>query len=187
MEESNWKTKGSFQFGTTDMYLAYGIKLTENSIPEDVLLPELRSRKVTVPLRHGTYDYGARYYDERAIRIECVTSKILSRADAREIAYTLSKKSEIYFWTEPDKYYVGRVYQAPTLEQLRNVGNRFTLTFVCEPFAYGETKTEAFENSRYSPNYNGTAPTPTYIVITNTGSRNVSNIRIIQTDKKENY
>ena len=186
-----WDTKSSFLFGTTDMYEAYGIKLTENSIPEDVLLPGLRSRKVTIPLRHGAYDYGARYYEERAIRIECITSKVLTRADTREIAYTLSKKSEIRFWTEPEKYYIGRVYQAPTLDQLRNVGNRFELIFICEPFAYRNTLTESFQIVDhvpvYYPNYPGTAPTPTYIVIKNTGTRNVSNIRIIQTDKKENY
>ena len=186
-----WETKSSFLFGTTDMYLTYGIRLAENSIPEDVLLPGLRSRKVTIPLRHGAYDYGAHYYEERAIRIECITSRVLTREDTREIAYTLSKKSEIRFWTEPGKYYIGRVYQAPTLEQLRNVGNRFELIFICEPFAYQNTLTESFRKTGnapvFYPDYPGTAPTPTYIVIKNTGNRNVSNIRIIQTDRRENY
>lgn len=181
----DWKENGSFLFGTTDMYAVYGIKLKDDSIPEDVLLPGLRSRKVKIPLRHGSYDYGAHYYDERAIRIECITSKALSRNDCREIAYVLSKKEEIRFWTEPDKYYVGRIYQAPTLEQLRNVGAQFQLDFVCEPFAYGETKTEQFTEQTFTPDYVGTAPTPTYIVIRNIGTTNVSNIKITQVDKKE--
>ena len=183
--ENDWQNKGSFQFGTTDMFAEYGIKLTENSIPEDVLLPELRSRKVTIPLRHGSYDYGAHYYDERAIRIECVTTRALTRADTREIAYALSKKAEIRFWTEPDKYYVGRVYEAPTLEQLRNVGSRFQMVFICEPFAYGMTLTEQFNRQTYTPDYIGTAPTPTYIVIRNTGTTSAANIKITQIDKKE--
>lgn len=180
-----WKTKSSFLFGATDMYSAYGIKLTEDSIPEDVLLPELRPRKVNIPLRNGVYDYGARYYNERTIQIECVTTKALTRSDAREIAYTLSKKTEIRFWTEPDKYYIGRVYQAPSLEQLRNVGMRFKMIFICEPFAYGSTLTYQFSGQTYSPSYEGTAPTPTYIVIRNTGTANASNIKITQTDKRE--
>ncbi len=179
-----WQNNSSFQFGSTDMYATYGIKLTKDSIPEDVLLPELRSRKVTIPLRHGSYDYGAHYYDERAIEIECVTTRALTRADTREIAYELSKKAEIRFWTEPDKYYVGRIYQSPTLEQLRNVGSQFRMVFLCEPFAYGETKTEQFTGQIFTPNYTGTAPTPTYIVIRNIGTTNVSNIKITQIDKR---
>ncbi len=158
-----WKENGSFLFGTTDMYAEYGIKLADNSIPQDVLLPALRSRKRTIPLRHGAYDYGAQYYDERAIQIECVTKRAISRDECREIAYALSKKAEIRFWTEPEKYYVGRVYEAPALDQLRNVGNRFQMTFICEPFAYGETITAAFDGMVYRSDYKGTAPTPTYI------------------------
>ena len=182
-----WQNKGSFLFGTVDMYLTFGIKLAENSFPVDVLIPELRSRKVTIPLRHGSYDYGAQYYNERGIQITCVTNRTVTRDEVREIAYILSKKSEIRFWNEPEKYYIGRVYEPPTLEQLRNVGNRFTMNFICEPFAYRNTFTEFFIDQRYIPNYQGTASTPTYIVIENIGSGNISNIRITQTNRKDSY
>ena len=182
-----WQTKGSFLFGTTDMFVTFGIKLADNSVPEDVLIPGLRSRKQTIPLQHGAYDYGAQYYDERQIRIECVTNRTITRADVREIAYILSKKSEIRLWNEPEKYYIGRVYNPPTLEQIRNVGNRFEIEFICDPFAYRNTFTEYFTNRRYSPAYQGTAATPTYIVIENTGSGNITNIRITQTDRKDVY
>lgn len=180
-----WKTNGSFLFGTTDMFERFGIKMTEYSIPKDVLLPQLRARKQTIPQRHGAYDYGAKYYDERAIEIECITNRAISRDETREIAYILSKKTEIRFWTEPEKYYIGRVYEAPELEQLRNVGNRFPLIFICEPFAYRNTLTETFTNLRYIPSYAGTAPTPTYIVIENTGTRNAVTIQITQSIRRE--
>lgn len=184
----NWENCGSFLFGTVDMYQRFGLKLAEKSIPQDVLLPELRAKKQTIPQRHGAYDFGARYYEERTIEIECVTNRVISREDSREIAYILSKKSEIRFWTEPEKHYVGRVYQAPTLDQLRNVGHRFSLAFICEPFAYGVTKTEQFTGRRYTPAYSGTIGTPTYIVIRNAAaSGNVTNIKITQIDKQENY
>ena len=181
---ADWK-KSSFLFGSTDMYTTYGIQLTQDSIPQDVLLPGLRERKVTVPLRSGAYDYGAHYYDERAIQIECVTTRVLSRAQSRDIAYTLSKKSSIRFWTEPEKYYTGRIYQAPNLEQIRNIGFRFPLVFICDPFAVGETVEDTFTGNRYVPNYIGTAPSPTYIIIENTGSRNAVNIQIKQISAKE--
>ena len=169
------------------MYAQYGLMLSEDGMPDDVLMPDLRSRKVTIPLRHGAYDFGAHYYDERTVTYTCVTTRMASRDDAREIAYTLSKKAEIRFWNEPEKYYIGRVYQSPTLEQLRTIGNRFDLTFICEPFAYGEIISESFTNRVLVPDYQGTAPTPTMIIIRNTSpNRNAVNIRITQTIKQEN-
>lgn len=179
----DWTNKSSFLFGSTDMFQRFGIQLTEDGLPKDVLIPELRPRKVTIPQRSGAYDFGAKYYNERSIQIECVTVRSGTRDDAREMAYVLSKKSEIRFWNETDKYYIGRVYQAPGLEVLRNIGNRFSLTFLCEPFAYGVTKTEGMTDLFYLPNYKGTAPTPTYIVIENTGSIPATNIQIVQTNR----
>lgn len=182
----NWQNKSSFLFGDVDMYQRFGISLVDDGMPKDKLMPQLRSRKVTIPLRSGSYDYGAEYYEERPIPYTCVTVRAGTRDDAREMAYVLSKKSQIRFWYETDKYYVGRVYEAPDLEVLRNVGNRFTLTFIMEPFAYGDTITRNFVGLHYEPEYIGTAPTPTRIIIRNTGSVNASTIKIIQSVKKEN-
>lgn len=185
MATYTWQDKSSFLFGTTDMYQRFGIQISDDGMPNDVLKPQLRERKVTVPLRNGAYDYGAKYYDERPYGINCVTVKAGTRDDAREMAYILSKKSTLRLWTEPDKYYVGRIYQPPNLECLRKVGNRFTLSFVLEPFAYRNTITMPFTNRIYIPNYEGTADTPTYIVITNTGRTNAVNIQITQSIKLE--
>lgn len=180
-----WQDKSSFLFGTTDMYTTFGIQIADDGMPNDVLKPQLRERKVTVPLRNGSYDYGAKYYNERPFTINCVTVKAGTRNDAREMAYVLSKKSQLRLWNEPDKYYVGRIYQAPDLECLRQVGNRFALNFILEPFAYRNTITESFTGRIYVPHYHGTADTPTYIVITNTGSGNAVNIQITQSIKQE--
>ena len=184
----DWRNKSSFLFNGIDMYATYGLQIADDGMPQDVLIPTLRSRKITIPMRDGAYDFGAKYYDERnGVQITYVTTRVISREETREIAYTLSKKAQIRFWTEPDKYYIGRVYQAPTLEQLRKIGNRFPLTFVCEPFAYGETHTSAFTGLTFDANYHGTAPTPTYIVITNNGDHTAVNIRITQIDRREIY
>lgn len=184
--EFNWQTMSSFLFGTTDMYQTFGIQISEDGLPNDVLKPQLRERKVVVPMRNGAYDFGAHWYDERPLSVTCVTVRAGTRDDAREMAYILSKKSQIRFWNEPDKYYVGRIYAAPELDILRKAGNRFTLEFVLDPFAYGGTVSEPFVNRRYRMNYKGTAPTPTYIVIENTGSGNARNIRITQSIRREN-
>lgn len=182
---------GSFQFGSVDMYKTYGIMILDSGMPKDSFIPAIRPRKVNIPQRHGEYDFGAKYYEDRTLTLDCITATRMDgytfRTFAREVTYELSKKSEIRLWNEPDKYYVGRIYDEIELNQLRDTGNTFTLTFLCEPFAYGETIMNYFANGRYVPNYHGTAPTSTYIVIENIGSGNISNIRITQTDRKDNY
>ena len=81
--------KSSFMFGATDMFQQFGIQIAEDGLPKDVLKPQLRERKVVVPLRNGAYDYGAKYYDERVIPVTCVTVRAGTRQDAREMAYIL--------------------------------------------------------------------------------------------------
>ena len=184
--DKNWLTKSSFKFGTVDMYERFGIMLEGE--PEDAVLPMIRPRKQTIPQRHGAYDFGARYYGERGLILKCVTIRTLAREDVREISYLISKKNEIRIWNEPEKYYIGRIYDETALTQERRIANKFTLQFVCEPFAYGATKTEQFTSLRYTPAYSGTIGTPTYIVIRNAAaSGNVTNIKITQIDKQENY
>lgn len=185
MSEYTYIDKSSFMFGTTDMYQRFGISISENGLPDDVLKPTLRERKIVIPMRNGAYDYGAQWYDERPLTVTCVTVRAGTRDDAREMAYVLAKKTQIRFWNEPDKYYIGRVYTAPGLEILRKVGNKFTLNFILEPFAYGQTVSETFTDRRYQPSYKGTAPTPTYIVIENTGNGIARNIQIVQSIRRE--
>lgn len=187
---------GSFKFGNTDMYDTFGIMILDAGMPDDLFIPGIRERKVEVPNRHGKYDFGAKYYDERELTLKCIAAEPERigytqenlRQYVREITYVLSKKAEIRLWNEPEKYYVGRIYDSSELTQLRNIANEFTLTFICEPFAYGETFSVPFVNGLLTPNYRGTAPTTTYIIIRNTASSgNVTNIKITQTDREENY
>lgn len=192
----SWLENGSFKFGNIDMYETFGIQILDDSMEEDLLLPEVRTRKVTIPLRHGEYDFGSKYRKNRPLTMNCVSTRFTTEGEfrdyAREIAYVLSKKNEIRRWNEPDKYYIGKIEKEITLIQIRDVGNVFTLEFTCEPFAYGETKTEQFVRQGnslvYNPNYRGTEDTPTYIEIVNTGSTaSVVNIRISQIDRKDTY
>ena len=188
----SYQNHGSFMFDGIDMYDRFGIMILNTGMPQDSFLPAIRERKVQVPRRHGQYDFGAKYYDERTLTLDCVTGERMSnssfRATAREMAYILSKKSEIRLWNEPDVYYVGRLYDEIQLVQLRDTAIEFTLNFICEPFAYGLTVYEDFdEDKRYVPNYKGTASTPAYIEIVNNGPYTVKNIRISQVNRKDSY
>lgn len=189
----SYEHHGSFKFGNTDMYEEFGIMILDAGMPDDLFIPEIRERKVEVPNRHGAYDFGAKYYNERELSLKCIAAeseriginKENLRQYVREITYVLSKKSEIRLWNEPDKYYIGRLYDAVELTQLRNIGDEFTLTFICEPFAYGKTKTEQMPGLIYTSQYKGTAPTPTYIVIENVGSAAAVNLQIVQTIRRD--
>lgn len=175
----------SFKFGTIDMWEKWQLRILD---VVDYLKPKLRSRKVNVPLRHGDYDYGAKYYDERVLSLKCLRMSDISRHDQSLLAYDLAQKNEIRLYDDPEKYYVGRIYTEPELSPIRNGGLQVNLEFTCEPFRYRNTLTSFFVNNKYTPEYDGTASTPTYIVITNTSATaQVKNIRITQAIKRENY
>lgn len=184
MSSESFTEYNSFKFGEVDMWDSWQLRILR---VHDFLKPKLRPRKVQIPQRDGEYDFGAEYYDERLLTLECIRMENITRHEEHELALVLSGKNRIRLYDDPEKYYIGRIYTEPELTQIRNGGMRVTLEFTCEPFLYGQTKTEAFVNQQYVPNYAGTAPTPTYIVIRNAAvSGNVTNIRITQTDALDN-
>jgi len=136
---------------------------------EDVLTPALRPRKVVAPLLDGALDYGGVAYDERRFTVRCATASLLSRDACRELSYAVSRKARIVRWDEPDKYYLGRVYDPAGIERVAGSAKRFSIAFDCDPFAYGEQVTEIFAGSKRL-SYAGTARTPTRIVITASGA-----------------
>lgn len=173
----------SLLFGGVDMWTKFGMRVLAIS---DVLKPELRERKVIVPKRSGAYDYGAKYYDERELTLRIlILENTLTRAQEREFSYYFAPKKRIILWNETDKYYLGRAYKPPELKQIRNGGLEYEITFMCEPYAYGETKTEAFTSNSYTPAYKGTAPTPTRIEITNNNQTSATQVQIVQVVKLE--
>ena len=177
--------KFSFEFGSVDMFTAYGFRIRKR---HRLLKPPLRERKLIIPEKSGAYDFGAKYYDEITYLVECDTIKELSEADKREIAYLLSFKNRIAFWDEPDKYYIGRIYDAAEIEKVGGIGTYFPLTFICDPFAYGETvNVDIPSNGVYVPEYAGTAETPTRIEIQNNGNTATATVQITIRTRRENY
>lgn len=149
----------SFEFRGVNFRDDFDIRV----IKTDYILPPKRERKISIPGRHGQYDYGAECWEERIIRLECDLNKKLSRADLREISYVLSKKGKLFLWDEPDKYYVGEIYNGGEIFDYPKQNIRtFTLEFICEPFAYREAKSFDFIKE-LEIDYKGTMTTPCII------------------------
>ena len=172
----------SFEFAGTDMFTAYGLRIRKK---HDVLKPPLRERKIVIPSRSGAYDFGARYYDERTLLVECDTIRQLTADDKRELAFLLSEKGTIRFWDEDDKQYIGRIYDAAEVERVGGIGTYFPLTFICDPFAYKvypAFRLFAGFNTDHAEcgdiDYQGTAPTPGKIRFVNDGGTTISGIQI---------
>jgi len=104
------------------------------------LLPTSNDIYVDIPGRHGSFHFPGELQD-RVIELECAfvgTSRENLREKARQIAAWLytKEKAVLSFDDEPGKYYYAKLDGAINLEQLFVLAT-FTLTFRCEPLAYG--------------------------------------------------
>ena len=147
MEES-WIKYGSFKFGTHDMYEEFGLRIVDCDY--DYILPALRQSTKQIPKRSGVYRYEEKYYDERAIMLSVRAENESKRDYWREVSYALSTRNSIYIYDEPEKYYIGRIYDPSVFKRIRNIGMDLDLVFVCEPFAYRQTFTRFFVNNRFT-------------------------------------
>ena len=138
-------------------------------------MPAKRARKVRIPGRNGQYDC----WEERTVRIDCTLERKVSRSELREIAYYLSRKSILSLWDEPDKHYIGEIYDPSELTDYYDEAMReFTLTFICEPFAFGQTVTVPIASGKNRMEYRGTAETPCLIVLRNVSKTQCANITL---------
>jgi len=153
-------------------------------IKKDLLFPPKRERKIMIPSRHGKYDFGSKYFDERVIELRCILEEKITRAELRGIAAWLSKKGDIILWDEPDKRYTGEVLDTNFFETMpTEVLREWTLLFVAEPFAKGDFKIIDIKSGDNEIEYGGTIETPTKIVLVNNSKQNISNLRIRITRK----
>lgn len=165
----------SFSFGTYNSLADWGIRV----VKYDTLTPAKRPRKVQIPMRSGMYDFGAQCWEERTVRIECTLERKTSRGELREIAGALSCKSRLRLWDEPDKFYIGELYDpAEITDYFDEALREFTLTFVCEPFSYGRTVTLPIHSGENPIRYQGTAETPCVIVLRNLSDTDAANITL---------
>ena len=92
-------TGDSFSFGRYNSVDDWGLMV----IAYDYLLPPKRARKITIPGRSGSYDFGAKNWEERTLRMTCTLTRQVTKAEFREIIYALSKKARLRLWNEADR------------------------------------------------------------------------------------
>jgi phage-related protein len=103
----------------------------------------------------------------------------LSKAEFREIIAVLSRRIRIFLWDEPDKHYIGELFEETDVTVFpKEVNREFTLNFVCQPFAFGEQQVVHLTRGVNNVTYTGTAETPTLLVIRNPNSFAIANIHI---------
>lgn len=167
----------SFMFGNINSLKEWGIKV----IAYDVFSAAKRPRSQIIPFRHGEFDYGEKYYNPKTIRLDCATedNKIPSKSALREVIYHMSRRNQLRLWDEPDKYYVGELLESADVQVLPKYQKQiFVLPITCEPFAYHAQVNLPLQTGTTMINYQGTAETPTLIIIKNPNDFAVSNITI---------
>jgi predicted phage tail component-like protein len=136
------------------------------------LLPETNDSYVQVPGRQGSILFPRELADRR-IDIDCAfvePSLADIRTKARDIAAWLNvtDRASLSFDDEPGKSYKGKLASAVDLDHTGRLG-QFSLTFICEPLAYGEQVTASFVSDSVTVANAGTFPTPAIIEATFTG------------------
>lgn len=154
------------------------------------LLPALRKRELTIPGKHGSYNFSDNKYENRQIEVNVKYksgSMASLRASARNIAAWLSSTGDylrLIFDDEPDKYYLAKLYSEIGLQTLIHTGEA-TLLFECEPFAYALNENVftvdiTQNNQEFTVTNNGTFETPQVITIVNTGNTAVNGFTLIK-------
>lgn len=120
---------------------ALGLTVTLDS--SEPMLPQFRTNTMTVPGRHGAYDFGA-YMDVRQFDLNCVfkrQSYTDLKAQIRQFVrlfvddYGQPKTVKLRFGDEPDKYYDVKASGGVPVERLANLGF-FTLPLIAhDPMA----------------------------------------------------
>jgi len=168
-------TADSFTFGTTNSMDAFGIKV----ISYDPFSPSKRPRNEVIDFRHGTFDQGRKFYNDRSVTVECHAIEPLSRAQLREVAALYSSPNILRFWDEPDKFYRGELMESVDVivHALRN-RHKFVLPFHCEPFAFGRQVTQQIRQGDNAIQYSGTIEAPTMLVIRNPNNFPINGISV---------
>lgn len=155
----------------------FGLYFSSN---DRTVLPPNRRESQIIPNRHGDLVNRTKTYDIRNIVLNVFTPNKnlnLLRNKIRDIADWLNEDGILTFDDEPDKSYTARVDDLISLQQLLSFG-WFTITFVCQPFAFREVKSEDIKTGNNSIKYTGTAPAPCLITLTNNTSTPINNIII---------
>ena len=137
------------------------------------LLPEPNDRYIQVPGRQGSILFPRELADRR-IELDCAfvgSSMADIRTKARDIAAWLhtDDRASLSFDDEAGKTYKGKLASAVDFDHIGRMGE-FSLSFACEPLAYGSETTTTFTGDSATVANSGTYPAPAIIEATFTGA-----------------
>lgn len=132
------------------------------------ILSETVDRTITIPGKHGAYDFGADL-SPYLFELECKFIRVKSPADLQQKARALAahisnhdgspRTMPFTLPAEPDVFYNVRYSGLAEIRRLAVMGI-FQLPLVAfDPFAYGEEQEEAFSNGSITVNNAGTVET----------------------------
>lgn len=154
-------------------YEMWGMKI----ISYDTFSAPKRPRRKQLPFQHGTRKLsGQSYFSDKTIEVDCHLTRHLPKAELREIIAILVRPMRLFFWDEPDKYYIAELFAEVDVDVFPSeVRREFTLPFIAEPFAYGEQNRVRLHRGINYIDYTGTAEAPTLIVLRNVNNHNIVN------------
>lgn len=174
-------TYDSFTYNGIDVYELARLKM----VSYNTFTAPLRPRKQVIPGRSGAFDFGAKYHDERTLRMSCTIDGEITDSQFDSLKFTLSRKGRIILWDQLDRYYYGQSYDATeVIDYYRHCMREFEINFVCDPYAYALEPTVLTTSNRILPvAYEGTRETPTRITIRNTGTASLVGLTLIARER----
>lgn len=150
-------------------------------------IPERRRKEFEILGRSGTLELESTEYNKRIIQCQIGVVKTATheelRSKIRELAGWLSGSGLLIFDDEPDRAYEASVYSAVGIEQLLlQPKGIIEIEFECQPFALSRELNRVLkdggQNTEIIIKNVGNVKTCGSIIIKNTGTTNIRNIRL---------
>lgn len=150
-------------------------------------IPERRRKEFEILGRSGTLELESTEYEKRTIQCQIGVVKTATheelRSKIRELAGWLSGSGPLIFDDEPDRAYEASVYSAVGIEQLvLQPKGIMEIEFECQPFALSRELNRVLKdggrNTELIIKNVGNVKTCGSIIIKNTGTTNITNIRL---------
>lgn len=124
----------------------FGVHLLDESA--EPALPQTRDNTLTIPGRHGEYDFGS-YFGARPLDLACGINNQASLSDVQKLVRELNtllldeygrpKTVRLVYDYEPDKHYNAKFSGAMPIERIARAGTFVIPMTASDPFAYSDS------------------------------------------------
>ena len=175
----------SFSFNNINSSDMGIVRVDDGSRFNQDLLPPSNERSIEIAGRSETF-FIAAWYTPRELVVEFAFDN-LTEYDLRKLTQWLAagEVGELFFDDEPDKKYTASLYDAIPLQQILLQPKAVVeITFDCQPFAFSDVISLPIEKGKNEIRYEGTAKTPTKIILRNDSNLSAVNISITVTKRR---